>query len=183
MSAQDTTGTGPVSTTFSKFQGGPAGPTSSPPGRRPPRAWPWPSRRLPWRPSRPPAWARALGVGDRSAGGQRQGHAQPVVPPRDRNGQAGPHRNVDRPGHGSVSHAAVEMATERLARSPVGGCSWWAPARWARVSPPRWSTPEPPTSASPTAHRSARRVLAARVGGRVVPFAELRRRSPRPTCC
>jgi glutamyl-tRNA reductase len=40
--------------------------------------------------------------------------AQPAVPPRPRRRQAGPHRDGDRSGTASVSHAAVEMAVDLL---------------------------------------------------------------------
>ena len=114
------------------------------------------------------------GVGARPARGRRQGDAQPAVPPRVRDRQAGPHRD-----RRSVA-ARRRSATPRSrwpptgsARSPASGCSWSAPATWARASPPRWCSAGATDICvtNRTTERAAQ--LAERVGGRVVPFGEL----------
>ena len=84
--------------------------------------------------------ARDPGAGaQRLVGGAVRRHrplvAEPAVPPRARDRQAGPHRDRHRPVHG------VGRPTPRWrwrpsasARWPVRVCSWSAPGRWAKAS-------------------------------------------------
>ena len=76
-------------------------------------------------------------------------------------------------GTASVSHAAVEMATERLGTWPASVCSSSVPARWAKASPPRSS--HAGANDIVVANRTVERAdqLASAIGGRVVPFADL----------
>ena len=116
----------------------------------------------------------ALGVGAGAGGGRRASDVEPAVPPRRRDRQAGPHRDVDRPFHG----VGLAMPRSRWPRStsvrwPGAACSWSAPATWARASPSR--SHRTAVAEMAVANRTFERAatLARRVSGRVAPFADL----------
>ena len=108
------------------------------------------------------------------ARGRRQGDAQPAVPPRPRDRQAGPHRDGDRSWHrvgqpcrGRDGHRAPRVARRppragRRRRRDGRGHRRRAGARRRRRHHRR----------QPHA-RARRRSSPQRIGGRVVPFAEL----------
>ena len=117
--------------------------------------------------------------------GSAQGHAQPAVPPRRRDRQAGPHRDRHRPRHrvGQPRRGRDGHRAPRLPR-PAGGCSWSAPATWARAWPPRCvDAGATDIGVANRTRRAGRGTRRARRRPRSCRSPTARRRSPRPTCC
>ena len=127
----------------------------------------------------------ARGVADRRARVGQRPVARPHVPPRDRGGQAGPHRDRHRPSRGvGVVGGGVARRPIASARSTTGGCSCSVPATWARAWCSRSRARAWARSWSRTAPDAARR--GARRARRR-PGRRLRRRRRRArrraTCC
>ena len=117
--------------------------------------------------------------------GRRQGHAEPVVPPRGRDRQAGPHR--DRRSVAAQRRSATPRSRwppSDSVRSPAGACSSSAPARWARASPLRsvhaGATDITVTNRTDRTRRPTRRSASAAASCR---STICRARWPTPTCC